>query len=203
MPNRRIDGHWRERIRELTEQNPRLSSRKIAERLEAEAREADRIDWPSEKTVRNIMAEHRGASERERRQYALAHWPESFENNPDLPWEAARLILEGMRIHGGKRPTVRAAKWLWRLSLANQASPDVDSRYALWDLAKIMAAVEASGLPGKEETWRGIERTLLNPGRAGETSVGPAFMAHATEEAMYAEGLREKIPEEEQEDANG
>lgn len=160
MPRQKIDHHWQERIRELTEQNPGWSSSRVAQRLKEEAHRLGRNDWPSEKTVRNYMALHREASEHERRQYRLTYWPESF-GTPELPWEAAPAVLEAIRIAGeDNRPTVRTAKWYWRLALAASA---LHPRERL-DMARKMAAAEASGLARAAESWRGFEWKLIHPG---------------------------------------
>ena len=137
MPRPRIDRYWQERIRELTEQNPEWSSAKIAQRLEEEANQLGRNDWPSEKACRNYMAIHRQAGEHERRQYRLTYWPVSF-GTPELPWEAAPAVLEAVRMTcEDGRPTVRTAKWYWRLSLA---APDMEPKDRL-NMARQMAAV--------------------------------------------------------------
>lgn len=160
MPRPRIDRHWQERIRELTEQNPKWGSLKIARQLEKEAKELRRNDWPSEKACRNYMARHREVPEHERRQYRLVYWPESF-GTPELPWEAAPAVLEAIRIAGeDKRPTVRTAKWYWRLTVA---APDMRPEDRL-EMARHLAAVEASDLPSAAESWRGFEWKLLHPG---------------------------------------
>src|SRR5581483_1271888 len=90
VARRKIDDYWRDRVRQLTEAEPRLSSIKICDRLKTEAAESDppRNDWPSEKTIRNIMAEHRAAPPEVRREYSLVKWPESFGTR-DLPWASA------------------------------------------------------------------------------------------------------------------
>jgi hypothetical protein len=158
MPRPRIDRYWQERIRELTEQNPRLSSTKIAARLEEEAHALERADWPSEKACRNYMALHRNAPEEERRQYRLARWPESF-GTPDLPWEAAPAVLEAVRVAGeAYRPTVRTVKWYWRLTLAWPESQPEDRL----EMARVLAVAEATDPAMASDTVRAIESILLH-----------------------------------------
>jgi hypothetical protein len=132
MPRPKIDVYWRDRVKELTEQNPRMSSRKITERLEQTAAKLERTGCPSEKSVRNIMKEHRATGPEVRRLYDQVLWPESF-GTPELPWESASVVLEAIRVaEAGRyssgaeepprgepyRPTVRMAQWIWRLALA-------------------------------------------------------------------------------------
>ncbi len=157
MPMPRIDIYWRNRVRELAEQNPRLSSRRIAARLEEEAAALERTDSPSEKSVRTIMAEHRKASPEERRSFSGVHWPESF-GTPELPWEAAPAVLDLVRLTEGTRPTVRVARWFWRLTLAGLADNSPEER-AMWALL----AAECEFSDGTDGVWRSIEQRLLQP----------------------------------------
>lgn len=166
MPMPRIDTYWRNRVRELAEQNPRVSSRKITAQLEGEAKALKREDWPSEKSVRNIIAEHRDAPEQERRLYRLVYWPESFTGNPDLPWESAREVLVAMSYIEkyqpggvGGRPTIRMAKWYWRLYLVDP-NGGISGRV---HLARMLAAYEAGDRSGTDATWRSVERQLVSP----------------------------------------
>jgi hypothetical protein len=198
VPRRKIEQLWRDRVRELTEQNPRWSSRRIAAQLEAEGKELGRDDWPSEKTVRNIMKEHRDAPESERQLYRQVYWPESF-GTPELPWEAAPIVLEAIRVHRldtapwdrwpigtDGRPTVRTATWFWRFTLA--APPEMPGLERLkW--ARLLAACDSSGLPGVEATYRAIEKRLIDP----ESPPGPLTI-YATEEALIEEGYALRQP---------
>lgn len=194
MPRPRIDAIWRARVKELTEQGPQRSGRQIAEMLKAEAAVAERDDWPSEKTVRNIMAEHRATPIEERRLYNQVFWPESF-GTPELPWEAASVVLEAIRDVGGdkvNRPTVRTAKWVWRLSLAG-------SDMSLWErllLARNLAACEASALPNAEETWRSIEIQLIHPERTQKGFVTMTTAEAAEAEDLFPPGFAEEMRKE-------
>lgn len=199
MPRPRIDIFWRDRVKELVEQNPRLGSRKINEQLEAEATVLKRVDWPSEKTVRNIMKEHRAAPEQERRLYGQVFWPESF-GTPELPWESAPAVLEAIRLsEEGRfssatwtasvtepyRPTVRTAKWLWRLALAE---PDMRARDRLgW--ARCLADIDASGSPYADRAYREMEGELLH----GLSEAQYEGMSEAEYEAAQDKKNREMV----------
>ena len=188
MARSRIDPYWIERIRQLTER--RGGSTTITAQLKAEAKREGREKPPSEKTVRTYIKEHHAAPEHERRLYRQVYWPESFINNPDLPWEAAPVVLEAMRACEDKkedRPTVRTAKWLWRLALATPymaASDQPGWARDRLDWARILAACEASGLPKAEETWRWMEWRLLHP----EVEPPKPFPIWTTIDAAEAEG---------------
>ncbi|MGE5618089.1 MAG: hypothetical protein ACM3US_02395 [Sphingomonadaceae bacterium] len=128
--------------------------------LKAEAKRLGRNDPPSEKTVRTYAKIQREAPEHERRQYRLVYWPESF-GTPELPWEAAPAVFEAIRMTGEEsRPTVRTAKWYWRLFLA---APDMAPKDRL-RTARQMAAVEVSDLPRAAQSWRLFEWKMLHPG---------------------------------------
>lgn len=160
MPRPPIDSYWVERIHELTENNPQLGSSKMSVRLQEEAKRLGRDDWPSEKACRNYKAKHKDLPEHERRQYRFVYWPESF-GTPELPWEASPAVLEVLRFCGGDdRPTVRVAKWYWRVSLVTPQMPPKDRL----NWARTIAAVEVSGLPLSGETMRGFEWKLIHPG---------------------------------------
>lgn len=190
VPRPRIDNYWQQRIKEETEQNIGLGSSKLATQLEQEAARLGRDDPPGEKSVRNYMKGHRAAPEHERRLYRKVYWPESF-GKPELPWESAPAVLEAMRACEDRRedrPTVRTAMWFWRLALAEPGIPAPSGRRdwarTLLGWARNLAACEASGLDGANETWRNMERRLLHPG-----VVPPEpFHVVATIDALEEEG---------------
>lgn len=131
-----------------------------------------------EKTTRTYMKLHREAPEHERRQYSLVHWPESF-GTPELPWESAPAILAAIRTFPeGSRPTVRAAKWFWRLTLAGLAPASPGERL-LWALL----AVEYERSDAPPEAWRGLEQHLLQP----EMEEPPIFSAYLNDLKRAAE----------------
>lgn len=150
MPRPPIDEHWQRRVREIHEAYPKLSSRRIYTRLEEEGQQLQRDDWPSEKSIRNILAAHRNASEQERRQYRQAWWPESF-GTPELPWESSRAVLGFVRFCDERQiphPTVRQAKWYWRLHLAAPGMPMLEAA----ELAGALSGVESARNLGSEAT---------------------------------------------------
>lgn len=192
MPNRPIDEYWKTRalILLLNSKGPRLSGRKIARILEDEATKEGRNDWPSERTVLNWMKEEREKmSSEERRQYQFVYWPESFLGNPDLPWEAAPVVLEAIRQlerEGGGRPTVRTAEWLWRLRLA---APNESVDFLL-SLAQILS-VKSTSSAKLGDIGRWVEKLLLHPDSNGEQ-----ITLQAPIEVLETEGLFAPLEEE-------
>jgi hypothetical protein len=79
-----------------------------------------RNDWPK-------------VRDNERRQYGLVRWPGSFESGA-LPWEMSPQCLELLLLRqrlaehklGEWRPTVRLARWFYRISMA---APRLDARH--------------------------------------------------------------------------
>lgn len=82
-----IDAHWRDRVRTLAQNEPRLRSVKIARLLEQEAADLGRDDYPSEKSVRNIIKDHHQQPEEEQRTYDA--WTLSEKTSAD-----ARVVLD-------------------------------------------------------------------------------------------------------------
>lgn len=142
MPRRPVDAYWRERVRQLVENEPGRSPRSIAALLAREGRARQRYGWPSERTVRRLRDEHRARSEPERAHYREVRWPETMEQGA-LPWEASAALLELLRQRASfnTRPTVREARWFWRVT---QAAPDAPVRSRA-TLAGWLAAWEALG----------------------------------------------------------
>ncbi len=119
MPRQPIDRWYVERIKELWE-NERLSSKAITARIEELARQHGRHDYPSERSVRRILQEHRQAPEVEREAFRYAKWPDACLDGT-LPWEAGPLLLALARAGVLVRKTT--AVWLWRVSLAAPEAP--------------------------------------------------------------------------------
>lgn len=96
--------------------------------------------------------------------YRYVYWPESFQAG-DLPWEAAAVVLELMEDHRQRhqrapdiwteRPTVRLARWFWRVT---QAAPDAPKGWRS-EFAGALARAEALGTLGR--TARNVEKLLL------------------------------------------
>ena len=74
-----------------------------------------------------------------------------------MPWEASGPLLQGLRrqLSQGARPTVRWARWYWRIYLAAPATPP----RVLDKLARDIAAREAIGQLD-DEYLRGLEARL-------------------------------------------
>lgn len=154
MARQRIDIFYRRLIATLTEEGLPLSQ--VMRRLEARARQDGRSDLPSERSVSRYMQGHKGLTLEERRQYKLLRWP---DNLGDLPWEAGPAVLDllrQLRQEGAGRPTVRLARWYWRLW---QAVPDAPFGVRL-SLSILHAALEelAEFIPddwvrGIKEAW--------------------------------------------------
>jgi hypothetical protein len=124
----RVDVYWEQRIRALSEINPKVGSGAIQTALEQEAARLGRDDPPSKSSVSRIIRRHRSESEQERRVHRQFFWPESCQRG-DLPPEAGRAGLELLHFLWTKwrlRPTVRSVRWFWVVSEAAPDAPVVD-----------------------------------------------------------------------------
>jgi hypothetical protein len=161
MARPKTKDYWEEGIRILTEEDPRLGPLGVRSQLiklvEADAEgKAGPLRVPSLRTIGRIQRQFRPLPEEERRPYRIFRWPESFERG-DLPWEAQGAALELMRVWArgprlgmvspearrllspAARPSVRLARWFWRMT---QAAPDataLERRH----IAGLLAAAEA------------------------------------------------------------
>lgn len=144
MPRPETDLYWRERIKHLAANNPKMSDRAITEQLDKQAQAEDRSDQPRERTVGRIRKAFTTVPEEQRKQYQIARWPDSMISG-ELPWEASAALLELLghqRRHLGPRVAspIRLARWFWRVT---QAAPDapiisrvqIAVQLASWDLA--------------------------------------------------------------------
>lgn len=134
MPRRPIDDFWRERIRSITANNPKLGPGPVLQELRTIGKELVRSDWPSLRTVGRYQREVRAEPAAVQREYLEFRWPEAMERG-DLPWEAAPVALEALRaFHGGglgaglllgpsHRPSVAFVRWLWRVTIAAPDKP--------------------------------------------------------------------------------
>ncbi|MFH1141999.1 MAG: hypothetical protein V1724_10165 [Chloroflexota bacterium] len=154
MPRPRTDVHWRERVRALITDEPRMGDAKIAARLLVEAQEKGRDDSPSARTVRRMREEFKTEPAHAQAQYRAFYWPESMERG-DIPWEASVHCMEllGYLFHSSRaeeygRPTIRQAKWFWRVSTA---VPDLHLAERE-SLARLLAIWQAVGELTKEAT---------------------------------------------------
>jgi len=122
----RTDPRYVRRVGELAEEG--LKPPAITRTIEEEAKQATppRDDYPAERTVRRLYEAHRALDPSEQREYGLFHWPQSMVSG-SLPWEAGEAALELLRFrieqHRSSRrkpPTIREARWFWRV---RQAAP--------------------------------------------------------------------------------
>ena len=140
MPRPSIDPRWHELIWSMVGERPKPTLKTIL----AQLGEASRISEshpqplgkpPKARAVRYSIEKHKLLPPEEQRQYALFHWPGSL-GSPDLPWEASAACLELLAYfqqanrwdpaHYASRPTIRLAKWFWRVTLA---APDAPFHY--------------------------------------------------------------------------
>ena len=183
MPRPRTDRFWVERIRSITEDNPKLSGLAIQKQLEKDAARLGRDDWPHDKTIRRIRTEYLELPADEQRQYGRFSWPKSMEDG-SLPWEAARAALDLMRHWSQRdRPPIRLVRWFWRVS---QVAPDAPfeirlrlaSQMAIWDVAEEREADELEDIgwflactPWRSDedakAYRRVVERLDLPGAAG------------------------------------
>ena len=130
MAPRKVSSFWRERIREITENEPRLGPARIARRLEEEAGNLKRNDYPSERTIGRIQREFRRQPEEERHGYREFRWPETLELGV-LPWGASRAGLELLgyfQQQWAKRPLIGLVREFWHVSQAAWDAP-FEERY--------------------------------------------------------------------------
>ena len=104
---------------------------------------------PSERTIGRVSLPE---DAHERALYERVYWPESFEHGA-LPWEAAEAVLELIAFQEPKRPTVREARWFWRIT---QAAPG--TRLA----QRAGMAFNQSEAEVRGEASRAVETALLN-----------------------------------------
>lgn len=109
MPQPKIPGYWREKVKGLLSQHDgRISDRAIFQVLRDEARKLwDSPDaemraladsFPSQRTIGRIRSdEWVPMSSEEKAQYRLVSWPDTFQRG-DLPWEASAATLELLAI---------------------------------------------------------------------------------------------------------
>jgi hypothetical protein len=152
MPRQRIHKVWREYVFSLLA-NERLSVGAIAKRVKAAGRQLKRDDYPRERTVRRLRdKDFAELTEKERRQYRYFRWPESMEED-SLPWEGASAALELIRDRAGQpRPSIRLARWYWRVTQIAPDAPAFERRQA----AGFLALAEVLG-QGRDSVSRHVE----------------------------------------------
>jgi hypothetical protein len=137
VPLPKTTTYWREQIARLDAEG--WSGTKIHAAISAEAEERGDKDCPSDRQVRRILLELKALPEEERRQNGLFSWPRSMELG-GLPWEASSSALRLLRWRderGLGRPTVRHAKWYWRLLLAAPGLDEGDAHHYAATLATV------------------------------------------------------------------
>lgn len=154
MPTPRTHPAWIERIKQLRADDPKLTAHRIAQALHTEALKPgsdlpDASLVPSERTIGRVSLPE---DAHERALYERVYWPESFEHGA-LPWEAAEAVLELIAFQEPKRPTVREARWFWRIT---QAAPG--TRLA----QRAGMAFNQSEAEVRGEASRAVETALLN-----------------------------------------
>lgn len=144
MPRPATDIYWRERIKYLAANNPKMSDRAITKQLDKEAQDIGRSDQPRERTVGRIRKAFATAPEEQRKQYQTARWPDSMVGG-GLAWEASAALLEllgHLRRHLGPNVAspIGLANWFWRVTQAAPDAPIISRvrmaiQFASWDLA--------------------------------------------------------------------
>jgi hypothetical protein len=151
----------------------------IAREIKAWAHREGRNDHPVERSVYRIAERVAKWPEHERKASGLLHWPRSFELGL-LPWDAARTVLDLWRNWdetGRGRPTVRVARWYWRLMLAD---PTLDRALAEL-LASVLSANDVASLTGAQPIIdvRSIEQRLAyQPGKGAAELAAHAAAQH-------------------------
>lgn len=140
MP-REVEPYWKGRVFQLADENPNLGSTTLHKLLKEEV--GKEAYSPSERWVFDVRKEWEGMrQEKEAADYRSFDWPRSM-GSPDLPWEAGATALELLRLTADDRvrPTVRVAKWFWRVTLAAPDSPPATRLF----VARLLAAQELAG----------------------------------------------------------
>lgn len=125
MPAKPIDRHWEQRIYEMSANDSRAGPYRIEAAL---AEDAIRLPFlpppPVANTIRKYLRIWAEKGEEEKTPYQYLRWPQSMTSGA-LPWEASSAALELLSIvppPQGNRPSVRIARWFWRVT---QAAPDM------------------------------------------------------------------------------
>ena len=167
MPQPRTPEAWRQLVSSCLAQNEGMPPREIrlfledtAEGNEGLQRIKDRL--PSTRTIERIRAEWKLRADSEKAPYRLYRWPDSHQSK-DLPWEAASAALElcylAQRV-GDNPPSIRVARWFWRLT---QAVPDLPAYLPIeqpsrYSISRQMAAWDALGnLASGHSQFRGLQ----------------------------------------------
>jgi len=121
-----VDPIWIERLRQAAASPGKPRARRIDHRWDAEYPRAEYPDRPSERWIEEkLKTEWDDLSANEKQTYSAFHWPESMLSGA-LPWEAVPAALELFAYmntgNSRGRPSIRDARWFWRVTLA---APDI------------------------------------------------------------------------------
>lgn len=156
-------------------------------------------DVPSERAIRTIMRDFDGLLDKERGQYRVVRWPETFEYG-GLPWESASALSPFLHdyLSRGRRPLVKLARWFWRVT---QTAPDADYKTRrLW--AERLALTEIAEPRAGQMLLRRMEREVLGlPRLAGDAIPLRIKDMEALNQLLYA--MPESDLDHENGDANG
>ncbi len=145
----KVDPFWEECLKSVKASQPSWGAGRICRELERQAESGNRTDAPSERWVGEFL---RRKLPQDLTEYRLLYWPESMERR-DLPWEASAAALELLvSRRGSGRPSIRLAKWLWRVTLAAPGC-SLEERYncAAWLSAReVLGDRPIEGLRGIE-----------------------------------------------------
>lgn len=153
MARAKTESYWRDRVAFRVAEGDTAAD--IFRLFEREAKQGGRNDYPAAKTIRSIAAE---LSKDEEKQNALFRWPRAMEIDA-LPWEASCAALDLLAIRdrrGLGRPTVRQAKWYWRLfAAAPDLSPeDAEKWSAIYAASELAAQARLPAHADEAIEWR-------------------------------------------------
>lgn len=144
MSRKPTDTMWSELIKTFLVNEPKMSDRAVAVKLEETARSLNRDDAPSARTVNRLRKQLNAAPAEIREGYRFVHWPDSMTNG-DLPWESSPVIFELLRyLRGMEKPfecPLRLALWFWRVTVS---APEADF-LVRFQLALQLATWDADG----------------------------------------------------------
>lgn len=140
---------WIDRIRTHVANNPGWGPQRIEQELAAEAGN-DAAHVPSYRTIRRRRTEALAMSPEELMPYRYVRWPESFGSAAGLSWESARAVLDEIAffyMYGGKRITVRWARWFWKLRQSTPVELGSEAGGQIRAAASVLSAMEILGGP--------------------------------------------------------
>ena len=187
MVRERLDQFWIDQMYSLFENQPDLTDKEVAERLENLGNELGQNDYPALRTVNKYHRMYGPKKLREKAAYRLFAWPEEMGSSL-LPWEASQASLELLGVvfspeyvgyaelvsqYPYGRPTILMAHWFWRVTMAAPdmpariTDPDYDGEHACmaggpdrFTAAQQLAAWEVLGKPKNSESVRQLEAYL-------------------------------------------